>query len=164
MPDKSFSIFHVILIIGVLFRFINTSLPKPDPTPSASAFIYFPLSLEPNVQVVSPLTFLFFNWSNSSLVNSNTFKVSDFTENIKNKDNIKIDVLLQLISSIRSTRSEMNVPANAVVDVNYSKISTELGALLKPPNLFPHNYLNSSSIILTLGNPAPIESFSNPPA
>ena len=59
MPDKSFSIFHVILIIGVLFKSINTSLPKPDPTPSASAFIKFPLSLEPNVQVVSPFTFLF---------------------------------------------------------------------------------------------------------
>ena len=48
---------------------------------------------------------------------------------VDEKDNIKIKVLLELISSIRSTRSEMNVPANAVIDVNYSKISNELGTI-----------------------------------
>jgi valyl-tRNA synthetase len=48
---------------------------------------------------------------------------------VDEKDNIKINLLIELISSIRSTRSEMNVPANAVIDINYSKISNELGAI-----------------------------------
>ena len=48
---------------------------------------------------------------------------------VDEKDNEKINTLLELISSIRSTRSEMNVPANAVVDINYSKISNELGSI-----------------------------------
>ena len=48
---------------------------------------------------------------------------------VDEKDNKKIKVLLELISSIRSTRSEMNVPANAVIDINYSKISNELGTI-----------------------------------
>ena len=41
----------------------------------------------------------------------------------------KINLLLDLISSIRSTRSEMNVPANAEIDINYSSISNELGTI-----------------------------------
>ena len=48
---------------------------------------------------------------------------------VDDKDNKKINILLELISSIRSTRSEMNVPANAIIDISYSKISNELGTI-----------------------------------
>ena len=48
---------------------------------------------------------------------------------VDEKENKKINLLLELISSIRSTRSEMNVPANAVIGLNYSKISYELGII-----------------------------------
>tara|TARA_A100001011_G_scaffold356518_1_gene400605 strand:- start:323 stop:1384 length:1062 start_codon:yes stop_codon:yes gene_type:complete len=48
------------------------------------------------------------------------------TINVDEKDNKKINLLLELIYSIRSTRSEMNVPANAAIDINYSKVSNEL--------------------------------------
>ena len=41
---------------------------------------------------------------------------------VDEKDNIKIKVLLELISSIRSTRSEMNVPANSLIDKRVSNV------------------------------------------
>ena len=70
----------------------------------------------------------------SNILKNDTAKInkSEWPEGISvdEKDNIKIKVLLELISSIRSTRSEMNVPANAVIDINYSKISSELGVIL----------------------------------
>tara|TARA_B100000902_G_C27318763_1_gene922944 strand:+ start:842 stop:3484 length:2643 start_codon:yes stop_codon:yes gene_type:complete len=69
----------------------------------------------------------------SNILKNDTTKInkSEWPKGISvdEKDNIKIKVLLELISSIRSTRSEMNVPANAVIDINYSKISNELGAI-----------------------------------
>ena len=46
MPGKSFSIFHVMLINGVLFRLIFVSFPNPDAALSAIAFKKFPFSLE----------------------------------------------------------------------------------------------------------------------
>ena len=49
IPAKSFSIFQVILINGVLFKSIFTSLPKPDAALSAIAFKKLPLSLDPIV-------------------------------------------------------------------------------------------------------------------
>ena len=51
------------------------------------------------------------------------------TISVDKKDNNKINLLLEFISSIRSTRSEMNVPANAEIDINYSWISNELGTI-----------------------------------
>ena len=92
MPDKSFSTFHVILIKGVLFRSILISLPRPDPTPSASALIKLPFSLDPSVQLVSPLTFLTFKVLNSSLVKSKTLTFSankGFVIKSKHPNNIK---------------------------------------------------------------------------
>ena len=59
-----------------LVRLILISLPSPEPLPSASAFIKLPFSFDPNVQVVSPLTFLTFNFLSSSLVKSKTFTFS----------------------------------------------------------------------------------------
>ena len=77
------------MINGVLFRLIETSLPRPDPTPSASARIKFPLLLEPNDHFVSPFTFLVLRVLNSSSVNSKTFKTSEYEVFILSK-NIKI--------------------------------------------------------------------------
>ena len=69
----------------------------------------------------------------SNILKNDTMKInkSEWPKGISvdEKDNIKIKVLLELISSIRSTRSEMNVPANAVIDINYSKISNKLGTI-----------------------------------
>ena len=76
MPERSFSTFQVILINGVFDRSIVTSFPSPEPLPSASAFIKLPFSFDPNDHVVSPLTFLTFNFLNSSSVKSKTFTFS----------------------------------------------------------------------------------------
>ena len=43
-----------------------------------------------------------------------------------NNDNNKINTLIELITAIRSTRSELNVPANIEIDLVYSNISNEL--------------------------------------
>ena len=51
------------------------------------------------------------------------------TISVDKKDNKKINLLLEFITSIRSTRSEMNVPANAEIDINYSRISNELSTI-----------------------------------
>ena len=47
MPGKSISIFQVMLINGVLFRSIFTSLPNPEAPLSAIDFKKFPFSFEP---------------------------------------------------------------------------------------------------------------------
>ena len=72
-----------MFIKGVLFKSISISFPKPDPTPSASALIKLPFSLEPTDHVVSPLTFLTFNVFNSSSEKSNTLIISAFVVVIK---------------------------------------------------------------------------------
>ena len=77
IPDKSFSTFQVILIKGVFDKSIKTSLPNPEPLPSASALIKLPFSFEPRVHVVSPLYFFpTFNVLNSSSVKSKTVTFS----------------------------------------------------------------------------------------
>jgi len=69
----------------------------------------------------------------SNILKNDTTKInkSSWPKSISvdEKENKKINLLIELISSIRSTRSEMNVPANAVIDLNYSKISNELGII-----------------------------------
>jgi len=70
----------------------------------------------------------------SNILKNDTAKItkSEWPKGISvdKRDNIKVNLLLELISSIRSTRSEMNVPANAMIDINFSKISNELGIIL----------------------------------
>ena len=51
------------------------------------------------------------------------------TISVDDKDNKKIDLLIELVSSIRSTRSEMNVPANALIEVNFADISDDLAII-----------------------------------
>ncbi len=69
----------------------------------------------------------------SDILKNDTIKInkSEWPKgiNVDERDNHKINLLLEFISSIRSTRSEMNVPANAVIDINYSKISNELASI-----------------------------------
>ena len=50
MPDKSFSIFHVILINGVLFKSILSSFPNPEAALSAIDFKKLPFSLNKIVE------------------------------------------------------------------------------------------------------------------
>jgi hypothetical protein len=49
MPDKSFSIFHVILMKGVLFKSILISLPRPEAALSATDLKKLPFSFDPTV-------------------------------------------------------------------------------------------------------------------
>ena len=74
------------MIYGVLFKSIETSLPRPDPTPSASARIKLPLSLDPSDHFVSPFTFLVLRVLNSSSVNSKTLKTSEYEVFILSKN------------------------------------------------------------------------------
>ena len=98
MPDKSFSTFQVILIKGVFDKSIKTSLPSPEPLPSASALIKLPFSLEPRVHVVSPLYFFpTFNVLNSSSVKSKTVVFSALTlVKSKKEENIVIIKFLNI--------------------------------------------------------------------
>jgi len=47
------------------------------------------------------------------------------------QDDYQIDSLIELITAIRSTRSELNVPANVEIDVIYSNISNELKLMIE---------------------------------
>ena len=49
IPSKSFSIFQVILINGVLFKSIFNSFPKPEAALSATALKKLPFLLDPTV-------------------------------------------------------------------------------------------------------------------
>ena len=86
----------------------------------------------------------------SNILKNDTAKInkSEWPKSISvdEKDNIKINTLLELISSIRSTRSEMNVPANALIDINYSKISNELGAIFDQHKATIQSLTRSKSI------------------
>ena len=90
MPYRFFSTFHVILIKGVFNKSIKTSLPNPEPLPSASALIKLPFSLDPRDHVVSPLYFFpTFNVLNSFSEKSKIVTFSAIAEpeskNDKNK-------------------------------------------------------------------------------
>ena len=50
---------------------------------------------------------------------------------IDNRKHDEINKLIDLVSSIRSKRAEMNVPANAIIGLNYYKISKNLEAIIK---------------------------------
>jgi len=60
----------------------------------------------------------------------NQAKWPEKVSNIKD-DNNKINSLIELITAIRSTRSELNVPANIEIDIVYSNISDELNLAIE---------------------------------
>ena len=83
IPGKSFSIFHVMLINGVLFKLIFVFFPNPEAALSAIPFKKFPFSLDPIEYIVllsAPLTFLTSNFESSRSVNSKTFISAELVE------------------------------------------------------------------------------------
>ncbi len=95
IPFKSFSIFQVILINGVLFRSILICFPSPEAALSAIAFKKLPLSLEPieyTVLLSAPLTFLTSSSESSFSVNS---KIKTFSA-YANLKVIKIEVKINI--------------------------------------------------------------------
>ena len=66
-----------------------------------------------------------------------------------NNDNNKINTLIELITAIRSTRSELNVPANIEIDLVYSNISDELKLIIESHKSTILNLTKSKSISMS---------------
>ena len=88
----------------------------------------------------------------SNILKNNTLKINKSewpkTINVDEKDNNKINLLIELISSIRSTRSEMNVPANSLIEVNFADISENLANIFDEYNYFMKRVLNTKKFNL----------------
>ncbi len=71
----------------------------------------------------------------SAILKKGTPRISQekWPETLQNlsMDSSDINLLIELISAIRSTRAEMNVPANAKVEINFSKISSNLDSVIQ---------------------------------
>ena len=72
-------------------------------------------------------------------------------EKINNNGNntVKINSLIELITAIRSTRSELNVPANIEIDIVYSNISDELKLTIESHKSTILNLTKSKSISMS---------------
>ena len=62
----------------------------------------------------------------------------------------KINTLIELITAIRSTRSELNVPANIEIDIAYSNISDELRLIIESHKNMILNLTKSKSISMSV--------------
>ena len=86
----------------------------------------------------------------SNILNNNTLKISKSewpkTISVDENENKKIDLLIKLVSSIRATRSEMNVPANALIEVNFSDITDDLAIIFSEYEEIIKNFTRSKSI------------------
>ena len=74
-------------------------------------------------------------WEKASpMLNKKTSRIcqSNWPEQIKieNFDNGSVSLLIELISSIRSTRAELNVPAKTKLNINYFNVSNELNKII----------------------------------